>query len=79
MNEISRKSARHSNNVIIIGGGPAGMSCALWLKNYGLSPVIVEKEGHLGGMQAVSPVSNIWLLGWQAVLGRDVAASLAAT
>jgi hypothetical protein len=25
----------------------AGMSCALWLHNYGLHPVIIEKEGAL--------------------------------
>ena len=25
----------------IIGGGPAGMSCALWLHNYGLYPIII--------------------------------------
>ena len=29
--------------VPIVGGGPAGMSCALWLNNYGLHPVIVER------------------------------------
>src|SRR5947207_1913886 len=30
--------------VPIIGGGPAGMSCALWLHNYGMHPVIIGKE-----------------------------------
>lgn len=66
-----------SRNVLIIGGGPAGMSCALWLKNYGLNPIIVEKRSILGGLQARSPASNTWLLGWQAVLGKDVAATFA--
>jgi thioredoxin reductase (NADPH) len=41
--------------VPIIGGGPAGMSCALWLHNYGLHPVIIEKEPALGGMARLSP------------------------
>src|SRR5262249_56578772 len=49
--------------VPIIGGGPAGMSCALWLHNYGMHPVIIEKEGALGGMAQLSPYPNEWLLG----------------
>jgi thioredoxin reductase len=50
-------------NVPIIGGGPAGMSCALWLANYGLRPVIVERSAALGGMARLSPYPNDWLLG----------------
>jgi thioredoxin reductase (NADPH) len=49
--------------VPIIGGGPAGMSCALWLANYGLRPVIVERAADLGGMARASPYPNEWLLG----------------
>ena len=39
------------------------MSCALWLHNYGLRPVIIEKEAVLGGMARHSPYPNDWLLG----------------
>ena len=49
--------------VPIIGGGPAGMSCALWLRNYGLSPIIIERENALGGMARLSPYPNDGLLG----------------
>src|SRR6266581_401003 len=49
--------------VPIIGGGPAGMSCALWLHNYGLKPVIIEQADALGGMARLSPYPNAWLLG----------------
>ncbi len=49
--------------VPIIGGGPAGMSCALWLKNYGLHPVIIERTALLGGMERTSPYEDLWLLG----------------
>lgn len=52
-----------SPNVPIIGGGPAGMSCALWLANYGLRPVVIERESALGGMARLSPYPNDWLLG----------------
>ena len=36
--------------IIIIGGGPAGMSCALWLDNMGYIPYLVEEKDDLGGM-----------------------------
>jgi thioredoxin reductase len=49
--------------VPVIGGGPAGMSCALWLHNYGLRPVLIEREAALGGMARRSPYPNEWLLG----------------
>jgi thioredoxin reductase len=39
------------------------MSCALWLANFGLHPVIIEKGAALGGMARESPYPNDWLLG----------------
>jgi thioredoxin reductase len=35
--------------IIILGGGPAGMTCALQLKRYGLEPLLLEKR-ELGGL-----------------------------
>jgi thioredoxin reductase (NADPH) len=64
--------------VPIIGGGPAGMSCALWLHNYGLHPVIIEKENALGGMARLSPYPNEWLLGQHGKSARENAAEFAA-
>jgi thioredoxin reductase (NADPH) len=64
--------------VPIIGGGPAGMSCALWLHNYGLHPVIIEKENALGGMAGLSPYPNEWLLGQRGKSARENAAEFAA-
>ncbi|OLZ11654.1 NAD(P)/FAD-dependent oxidoreductase [Sulfobacillus thermosulfidooxidans] len=34
--------------VAVIGGGPGGVSCAIWLKRLGLEPVLYER-GHIGG------------------------------
>jgi thioredoxin reductase (NADPH) len=62
-------------NVPIIGGGPAGMSCALWLANYGLRPVIVERESALGGMARLSAYPNDWLLGRPGESARENAAA----
>jgi thioredoxin reductase len=63
--------------VPIIGGGPAGMSCALWLHNYGLRAVIVEQETALGGMARRSPYPNEWLLGQPDQSARQNAATFA--
>src|SRR5262245_36297025 len=63
--------------VPIIGGGPAGMSCALWLHNFGLRPVIVEQERALGGMARRSPYPNEWLLGQPDQSARQNAAKFA--
>src|SRR5260221_9308843 len=63
--------------VPIIGGGPGGMSCALWLRNYGMHPVIIEKEGALGGMARLSPCPNEWLLGQRGKSGRENAPGFA--
>jgi thioredoxin reductase len=63
--------------VPIIGGGPAGMSCALWLKNYGLHPVIAEHGPALGGMARRNPYPNPWLLGWPGAMAREGAEAFA--
>ncbi len=36
-------------NVVIIGGGVAGMESAKQLLNLGYKPFVVEKSDHLGG------------------------------
>src|SRR5436305_11163159 len=64
--------------VPIIGGGPAGMSCALWLPNYGLHPVVIEQGSGLGGMARMSPYPNQWLLGQRGKTARENAAEFAA-
>jgi thioredoxin reductase (NADPH) len=61
----------------IIGGGPAGMSCALWLHNFGLRPVIIERADVLGGMARASPYPNDWLLGRPGESGRQNAQAFA--
>lgn len=38
--------------VIIVGGGIAGMSCAITLKKAGIEPLIIERDSKLGGHAA---------------------------
>ena len=74
---VDRLTASRPPIVPIIGGGPAGMSCALWLHNYGLRPVIVEQETALGGMARRSPFADDWLLGRPDQTTRENAAAFA--
>jgi thioredoxin reductase (NADPH) len=63
--------------VPIIGGGPAGMSCALWLNNYGLHPILIEQASAPGGMARRNPYPNPWLLGWPGAMAREHAEAFA--
>ncbi len=64
-------------DVIIIGGGPAGLSCAIWLKKLSVEALLLEASGQLGGLQTRSPYENLWIPGVQGKTGQEVAASLA--
>ena len=64
-------------NVPIIGGGPAGMSCALWLANSGLRPIIIERAVALGGIARANPYPNEWLLSRPGETGRENAEAFA--
>lgn len=59
-------------DVMIIGGGPAGMSASLWCAELGLTSVILEKEPELGGqlLWTFNPIVNH--LGIEAANGREL-------
>lgn len=59
-------------DTLIIGGGPAGAQCALWLKLLGFNPVIVEKSSKLGGLQKQSPYLNNWIVSQKPVSGTKI-------
>lgn len=62
---------------IILGGGPAGLSAAIWLKKLGVEAVLLERSGALGGLQRRSPYENLWIPGVQGKTGQEVARALA--
>jgi thioredoxin reductase (NADPH) len=59
-------------DVIIIGGGPAGMSASLWCAELGLSSIILEKEPELGGqlLWTFNAINNY--LGIKAKNGKEL-------
>ena len=52
-----------SRTVAILGAGPAGMSCANACLSFGLSPVVIERDDHVGGAQRTNFHPNLWMLG----------------
>ncbi len=64
-------------HVIIVGGGPSGLSCAIWLTKLGVNSLLLEASGILGGLQTRSPYENLWIPGVQGKTGQEVAASIA--
>ena len=44
------KKAKNSKKVAVIGGGPAGLTCAAFLAKEGISVTIYEKYDYLGGL-----------------------------
>src|SRR5574344_2538463 len=44
--------------VIIIGAGPAGLSCALYLKRAGVSPLVLEKSAPGGKLLTIAEIAN---------------------
>lgn len=68
----------HKASAVIVGGGPAGCQCALWLHMLGHHPIIIEQSPVLGGLQALSPYQNHWIVGMQHQSGKQVAASIQA-
>lgn len=72
----SRRHKSMQYEAIIIGGGPAGLSCAIWLKQLGVSALVLEASDTPGGLQTRSPYENLWIPGVQGKTGQQVAAAL---
>lgn len=64
--------------VAILGAGPAGMSCANACLSFGLTPVVIERGGHLGGAQRSNFHPNLWMLGFPGETGEQMTQRLAA-
>lgn len=47
--------------VAVLGAGPAGLTCARWLRHCGFDPVVYEASGRPGGQwNCASPMSGTW-------------------
>lgn len=64
-------------DAVIVGGGPAGASCAIWLARLGLSPLLIEASQQLGGLGNDNPFADDWIAVLPGVTGQQAAANIA--
>jgi thioredoxin reductase len=76
-------SAAHLNLIVntmivaILGAGPAGMSCANACLSFGLTPIVLEQSGEIGGIQLGNFHPNLWLIGEPEETGREMSERMA--
>src|SRR5215217_3451857 len=59
LTESSRQTAVHGEyDVVVLGGGPAGIAAAVAAAGHGRSTLLVERYGFLGGMGTAAGVTN---------------------
>lgn len=64
-------------DALIIGGGPAGVSCAVWLARLGFSPMLLEARAQVGGLCRDNPFLDEWNASLPGMSGPQVADNLA--
>src|SRR5690625_7421948 len=64
-------------DVVIVGAGPAGVSCAVWLARLGFRPVLLEARDRVGGLCCDHPFSDGWNATLPEMTGPEVARNLA--
>lgn len=63
-------------DAIIVGAGPSGVSCAIWLKQLGFNPILIDTNDRCGGAQLLNPYTNTWIATSSGVWGKDVASAM---
>lgn len=63
-------------DAVIVGGGPAGTSCAIWLARLGLTPLLLEAAPQLGGLVRHNPFVDNWLAVLPGLTGREMAENM---
>jgi thioredoxin reductase len=63
-------------DAVIIGGGPAGVSCAVWLARLGYAPVLLEAGSRIGGLCRMHPFPDDWNASLPGMTGPQVADNL---
>lgn len=72
MTSKTQKKSDNKFDVIIIGGGVAGISTALWCEELGLQTLLLEEKSELGGQLLIvyNPINNY--LGTETQNGREL-------
>ncbi|OYT71352.1 MAG: thioredoxin reductase [Chloracidobacterium sp. CP2_5A] len=67
---------RDQSDLLIVGGGPAGIAAALWGKRLGLNPLLLEAGPQLGGQLLRSYNRSVDCPGFYGLVGADIAERL---
>lgn len=67
---------RNQYDAVVIGGGPAGSSCAVWLAHLGFAPVLIEAASRIGGLCRLHSFRDDWNASLPGVTGPQVADNL---
>ncbi len=63
-------------DAVVIGGGPAGVSCAVWLARLGYAPALIEAGAEIGGLCRKHPFLDEWNASLPGMTGPQVADNL---
>lgn len=64
-------------DAVVIGGGPAGASCAVWLARLGFTVTLLDADDGVGGLCRRNPFRDDWNVSLPGMTGSQVAANLA--
>lgn len=64
-------------DAMIVGAGPAGASCAVWLARLGFAPMVLEAAGQVGGLCRTHPFRDDWNAALPGMTGPEVADNMA--
>lgn len=64
-------------DAVVIGSGPAGASCAVWLARLGFSVTLLDADDGVGGLCRRNPFRDDWNVSLPGMTGPEVAANLA--
>jgi thioredoxin reductase len=70
------QAMQEDSDAIIVGGGPAGASCAIWLARLGLRPLLLEARPQLGGLERDNPFPDDWIAALPGLTGKQVAENI---
>lgn len=70
------KTGEKNFDALIVGAGPAGVSCSVWLQQLGFRSALIDANPTCGGLQLSNPWTNTWIATSVNAHGKDVAAAL---
>lgn len=60
-------------DAIVIGAGPAGASCAVWLRQLGFEPLLLDAASAPGGLLRTNSYLDVWTITSPGRTGQDMA------